>query len=354
MSANTTTGAQTIWTFLWEDELEYAQEPGEPDDDDFKPFGDREEITEPDSDNNQESLFRPFNRLPSTYLEGEFQGSWGVDFVYTNPYWLKFIFGNPDVTENGDDTFTLDFEINADTVPASAHVIEETHYGDGTVEQNVYAGAVVEGPDISIQVGDPIEISIDGDFATEYNYDDANESPYGVIDEQPQTNFRPLHFGNADLFLDVDEDGTAERQGRVQSLDLNFNGTVEIENELGTRVGTIPSFLELEPDISYSKFLSADTKEQERRSFYGSLEDEEGEDYATVQESLCGSDIAGRVEVESSCDETNEARFLFAEAIPDSYQRTNTGDVQSAIEEDVDRSVTDLNVVATIDEDPRV
>lgn len=351
MPASTTTGAQTLWTFVWEDDDSFAQEPGEPADNDFKPFGDRENITEPDGNNNYESIFRPFSREPSNYLEGEFTGSWGVDFIYTNPYWLSFIFGAPDVVET-DGVYNLTYELSPDNPPRSAHVIEETHYDDGSVEQNVYIGAIVESPSVSISVGDTVDVSLSGNYSSERNYADASLSPHGIIGEQPDTNFRPLHFGNANLFLDINEDGNAERQGRVQQIDFNFNGTVQLEQEIGTRFATVPSFLELEPDVSYSKFLSSDTKEQERRSFYGSLENEELEDFALPQETLCGSDIAGRVELSSKC-ETNEAKFMFAQSFSDTYQRTNSGDVQSAIEEDVDRNVLGVSVSTQSEEEPR-
>ena len=347
MPANTTTGARTIWAFIWEDDNSYAQDPGEPADDDWKPFGDREQINEPDSSNQSETLYRPGSRVPSRYLEGGFDGSWGVDFIYTNPYWMGFVLGEPEVDENNGE-YTLTYEESQENPPRSAHLIEETHYSDGTVEHTVYVGAVVDDPDIDVGVDDVVDVSLSGAFATEFNYE-LGDSPYDEIGDQPDTNFCPLHFGNADLYIDIDDDGSAERMPRVQQLTFNFNTTVEPEYELGTRFAVVPSFLALEPNVQYNRFVSDDSKSDERRSFYGSLEND------TPAESFCdGSNIAGRVELFSrKSDEVNEARFMWNESFPESYQRTNTGDPESALEDDVERNVLDISVTATIDEEPR-
>jgi len=354
MSA-TTTGARTIWAFVFEDDGAYAQEPGDPADSEFKPFGDREQINEPSSENNSETLYRPFSRQPTGYLEGRFEGSAGVDFIYTNPYWLAFVMGQPEVTEvTPDEEYTLNYEFSQDSVPATGQVIEETHYPNGDVGQTVYLGVMCDGMSVDVDVDGEVEVSMDWAFADERNYDDATTSPIGEIGTQPDTNHCPLHFGNANLLLDLNNDGTPEEQGRVQSVSFDFNLTAEIEGELGTRFGTVPSFLEVEPNITYQKYLEATEPDRERRSVYGSQEVISGEDYYAPLEDMCGDtdvNIAGRLKLESR-DETNSLMLMFGESFPESYQRTNTGDPESALEDDVERNVHSLTATATTDFDP--
>lgn len=354
MSA-TTTGAQTIWAFVFEDSDAYAQEPGDPTDTEFKPFGDREEINEPSTENNSEALYRPFSRQPTGYLEGRFEGSGGTDFIYTNPYWMSFVFGQPEVTESSSPVeYTSTYDFDPTNTPATAHVIEETHYADGSVGQTVYIGTIAEGMSVDVDVDGEVEVSFDWAFADERNYDDATASPIGEIGTQPDTEYCPLHFGNADLFLDLDNDGTAERQGRVQSVSFDFSLSAEINGELGTRKGTTPSFLEVEPNITYQKYLEDAEPDTERRSVYGSLETQSGEDYYAPLEQLCGetdSNIAGRVELGSN-DATNSLTLMFGESFPESYQRTNTGSPDSALEDDVERNLLSLTATATTEYDP--
>lgn len=350
----TATGAQTIWAFVFEDSAAYAQEPGDPADGEFKPFGDREEINEPSSENNTEALYRPFNRQPDNYIEGRFTGSGGTDFIYTNPFWLAFVMGQPDVNEvTPDEEYTANYSFSADNTPASAHVIEETHYDDGSVAQTFYIGTIATGMSVDVSTDDVVEISFDWDYADERHYDTVADSPLDEIGSQPETQACPLHFGNADLFLDLNNDGTAERQGKVQSVSFDFSLNAEVETELGTRKGTSASFLEVEPNITYQKYLEDAEPDTERRSVYGSQEKFNSENYYAPLDELCSSDanVAGRVELESRA-ETNSLSLLFGESIPESYTRTNTGDPQSALEDDVDRNIYSITATATLSYDP--
>ena len=344
------TGGRTIWAFVWEDSNEYAQEPGEPSDTNFKAFGNREDVNEPDRDNNYEALFRPFNRQPDTYLELEFTGSWGTDFVYTNPWWLAFIFGEPEVEDNEDGTWDLEFSVRTDEVPRSAHLIRETHYPDGTTTQTVFMGAVVDGPSLNTSVQDTMDVSLDGFYADERHYDDVADSPVGEIGDQPETEFRPLNFANAELYLDLDDDGSPEFTGNVQDLDLTFNSNAEADHELGTRFSTERTFLGFEPDLSYTSRITTQSKAEEQKSFYGSQVDDTL-DHEMPAEELTDAAIMGRVQLLSRKEE-NELTVNFEEAFPSTYSPTNLGDPESAMDNSVDRLLTNLTATATVDKDP--
>lgn len=350
----TLTGSRQIWAFVWEDDGEYAQEPGAPSDAEFKAFGDDEDISEPDPDNNPETYYRPFSRTPSEYHEMEFSGSWGVDFIYTHPWWLGFVFGQPDIVDNTADGngYELTFQEDPTTPAKTAHLIEETHYEDGSVAQTVYIGAGVDSPDMSTSVQDTFDVSLDGFYADQRTYDAASNSPYGEIGSQPTTDFSPLNFANAELYLDLDDDSTAEFKGRVQDLDLTFNSNAEADYELGTRFATDVAFLDFEPELTYTARVSTTSKDTERKSFYGNQVDTTG-DAVYPAEELSDADIAGNVDLFSRKEE-NELTVEFTEAFPASYQRSNTGDPESAVDDDVDRNLTGLTAIATVGITPKI
>jgi len=345
------TGSRQIWAFVWEDDGEYAQEPGEVSDDNPKAFGDNEDISDPDADNSEETYYRPFSRQPSNYHEMEYDGSWGTDFTFTNPWWLAFVYGEPEITENSEEgTWDLEFTERLTAPPRSAQLIEETHYSDGTVEQTVYTGAAVDSPSISTSVQDTLDVSLDGFYADERLYEDASLSPYGILDEQPDTDFSPLNFANAELFLDLSDSGSAEFRGRVQDVDVSFNASMEAEYELGTRFATDRSALDFEPDLSYTARVTDDLKSEERKSFYGNQVDTTGD--ATIPaEELSDVDVIGNLDMFSRKEE-NSLNLEWEEAFPSSFQRSNTGDPQSAVDDDVDRSLINLTASATVGVDP--
>ena len=343
------TGSRQIWAYVWEDDGEYAQEPGEVSDNNPKAFGDDEDVNDPDADNSEETYFRPFSRQPSTYHEMEFDGSWGTDFTFTNPWWLAFIYGEPEITDNAD-TWDLEFEESPTSPPRSAQLIEETHYSDGTVEQTVYTGAAVDSPSISTSIQDTLDVSLDGFYADERHYDNASNSPYGELGEQPSTDFSPLNFANTELYLDLNDSGDADFRGKVQDVDVSFNSNIEAEFELGTRFATGRAALDFEADLSYTARVSEDLKSAERTSFYGNQVDTSGD--ATIPaEELSDVDVIGNVDLYSRKEE-NSLTLDWGEAFPSTFQRSNTGDPQSAVDDDVDRSLINLTASATVGVDP--
>lgn len=348
------TGGRTIWAYIWEDDGEYAQEPGDPTDSEFKAFGDDEDISEPDADNSVETYYRPFNRQPSEYHEMEYEGTWGTDFIYTNPWWLAFVYGSPTITDNTGtgDGYELAFSLSPTNPPKTAHLIEENHYQDGTVTQTVYIGAGIDDPSVSTAVQDPMDVSLNGFYADERTYDDATTSPYGEIGSQPVTDFSPLNFANAELYLDLSDSGTAEFRGGVQDIDLSFNANIEPDYELGTRFATNKVDLDFEPDLSYTARVKDTIKEEERKNFYGNQVDTSG-DAVYPAEEMSDVDVKGRVELFSR-KEDNSLTVNWTEGFPESFTRSNLGDPESAVDDDVDRSLLELTATANVGQDPNV
>lgn len=345
------TGGRTIWAYVWEDNGEYAQEPGAPTDANHKAFGDDEDISEPDADNSVETYYRPFDRQPSNYHEMEYEGTWGTDFIYTNPWWLAFVYGEPTITDNTDSggDYVLNYDLSNGNEPKTAHLIEETHYQDGTVTQNVYIGAGVDDPSLSTAVQDPMDVSLSGYYADERLYEDASLSPYGQIGEQPTTDFSPLNFANAELYLDLSDSGTAEFRGNVQDVDLSFNANAETDYELGTRFAVNKIDLDFEPDLSYTARVTDDLKEGERTNFYGNQVDTTLDETIPAEE-MSDVGVLGNINLFSR-KETNSLEVSWSEAFPGSYSRSNLGDPESAVDDDVDRSLLGVTAEATVSSD---
>jgi len=151
----TATGADTIWAYVYEDDGSYNQSPGSPTDTNFKTFGANVTADAIDRSNNAERMFRPFSREAETVLEGAFDGSLGADWTLANTWWLQFIFGKP-ATDGSGDPFTHTYNIGNDNPPRTAHVVEETHYKDGSVEQVVYTGVFANSIDLDVSVEDTV------------------------------------------------------------------------------------------------------------------------------------------------------------------------------------------------------
>lgn len=349
----TLTGSRTIWGYLWEDDGSYAQDPGDPSDTDVKAFGDSETVTPPQLSNQSSPLYRPFSRQPTKYLEGGFNGSWGTDFVYTNPWWLCFVYGEPTETDNGDGTFTLVFDNDPERPPRTAHLISETHYEDGTVSQTVYIGAAVDSPSFSAAVNDTVNVSLSGFFADQKTYQDVADSPIPELESQPDTQFRPLHFGNAELYLDLDQDNTPEFKGLVQNADVSFNTTVNPEYELGTRFAVQKTDLQFEPSLTYSARITTAVRDQERFNFYGDQSNVSSGDPNLPQEEMNGADILGKMEAFSRFED-NRLILDFEEAFPEQYQQAGFADPASAIDANVSRNLTSLKATATVGVTPKI
>lgn len=343
---STVTGGRQIFAYVYEDEGEFDQDPAEPADDDIKSFGIDETMDTQDRDQNTERLYKPFERITNEFLEGGFDGSWSADFILTNGKWLPSIYGEPEVS--GDEhTFSL----RKDTLPRSMQIIEQINYPDGEIEQTVYTGAPTADADVDVSVGDPVSVSLSGDYADEETASTAEGEDlfFGDaltgLDEQPDDGLRPVHYGNSELLFDLNNDGTADFQSLIQDVSVSINANVELEDELGTRFSVVPSFLNFEPDLSFTRLVSDDTKDDQKRLMYGDTASQ------TPQETLVESEVDGQVILDVGIpDELNEFVIELNGTFPDSFSRNNVGSPEDVLEEDVDRFVREVDVTVTTDE----
>jgi len=348
----TPTGANTIVVYRWEDDGTFNQDVGSPSDTTDKVFGANETLDTADFSNNPERMNRPFQRHAETILETQFDGSWSTEFVLANTWWLQYFYGQPET--NGTSapyTHTYDTDPtvgpNDYNPPRSAHIIEEIHLPDGSVTQNVYKGVVAGSIDLDVSVEDTVSISLDGNYADSQSYDDPeNNSPLGEIASQPSLDYRPMHFGNSILRLDVDADGTAETLAKVQDAGLGLEGNAEMTRELGTRFAVGREYLEFEPSIDYTRLLDASFSDEERESAYGAAYNSTA---SSPQETMDGAEIDGELEFDANTSTDNKLVMNLLGAFPEEFSRSNLGDPGEALEDDITRMIEE--VTATVESD---
>ena len=343
------TGANTILVYRWEDDGAYAQDPGEVSDTENKVFGAGESLDSQDRANNAERLYGPGSRKTEYILEAQFEGDWSTEFTFSNTWWFQFIFGKPSSTSIVDDTgtppeYTHTYNTDPTNPPRSAQIIEEIQYPDGTVHQTIYKGVVATSADVEASTEDTATVSLDGFYADEEFYEDPTNGPIGKIGTQPETEYRPLHFGNAELLMDLEGSGSVTSKALVQDATVSMEANAEQTYELGTRFTVAPQFLAFEPELDYTALVNADNKDEERRASYGSVT------ATSPQETIISDDIEGRFDLINALDDENSsAKIKTLGTFPDDFSRANVGDPEEAIEDDVTRPARDIEVTVTAD-----
>lgn len=313
--SRTLTGADTTYTFVYEDDGEFNQDPSDVEDIDPKVFGEEEDVSEPTRNNNTEQSTRPGSRGVSQLYETQFDGETGVDFIMTGTEWVDFVTGSDGTTD----------------IPKTGQIIEETVTEADNVVQTVYTGVTATGLSVDVSVEDTVSVSLDFAYADEQVFTDVSaNSPFGEVGTQPEAG-RIAHFGHSTLEVNV---GDSTVRPRVQDASFTLSPNVEMEYELGTRFAVAPGFYELQPDISYSAQLNDGVEADERTSAYGGTSSE-------PQEDMDSAIVSGALIIDNG--ETS-LEISFAESLTDSYQRNNIGNPEDALEDDVDRVLKDVSM----------
>lgn len=339
------TGKDTSLVYLWEDHFD--QDPDAVTDDitmDMFTFGANVTLGTNEGANNAERQFRPGSRQAEYILEQQFDGSWSVDFTLTNPWFLRSMFGTP-TSEPDNDTEPTEYEHTFDgQFPHSLQLVEQVEHEDGRIDHRIYTGCIVSSVDVDVDVEGVAEISVDGAYADELLVTDVNneeEAPYSEYD-QPGTDHRPYHFGNAKMFIDREGDAdpeTTTMERRIQDASLSMEGNVDIIYELGSRIGADFSPKALEPDLSYTRLLEPEDT-QDIRDMYG------GESLDSPADPTMGeSDVEVQLQFDNAQTVDDEVdkniiTFVCEGGLVDSYSRNNVGDPESDIEADVDRLIS--------------
>jgi hypothetical protein len=147
------------------------------------------------------------------------------------------------------------------------------------------------------------------------------------------------------LLLDLDDNGTATFQALIQDVSVTLAANTEMEDELGTRFSVARSYLNFEPDVSFTRLVNDETKDDQKSLMYGSTTAKE------PQETLVDSEIDGEVVFDVGlANELNKYTFNLNGTFPDSFTRSNVASVEDVLEEEVDRFVKDVEVVVESDQ----
>ena len=118
-----------------------------------------------DIDNDAEHIYAIGSQDIQRSIAKTFKGSWGVEFIYSDPWWLRSILGGPPVTSSSAPYVHTWTEANygISTTQTSLSI----QYGfDLTVDSDqTLTGCIANNCTISCNVGDPIKVSLDGWFS---------------------------------------------------------------------------------------------------------------------------------------------------------------------------------------------
>jgi len=346
------TGKDTGLVYRWEDSflMQDSTTPGdysEITDSTNKTFGSNVTMGTNEGSNNAVRQFNPMNRQAEYIIEQQFAGSWSVDFTLTNPWWIKAVYGDATSGEETSAPYTYTYD---GKFPASMVLIQQTEFPDGTKNHRLYKGCVATSAEISVGVEDTVSVSLSGAYADEELIKDveadveAESSPPFTTYTQPSNPERPMHFGEANLYVDQNGDGDVTKRLRVQDASLTLEGNVDMIYELGTRLGVDFSPKALEPSLSYSDIVrnNSDDAASDVQRMYGSSS-------STTPDDPNMDDAAVKAKLEfdngASGSDKNALTFTMAGTFLDTYSRNNVGDPTADIEGDIDRLVTRCTAV---------
>lgn len=343
------TGKDTGLVYRWEDSflMQDSTTPGDYStitDTENKTFGSGVTMGTNEGSNNAVRQFNPMNRQAEYIIEQQFAGSWSVDFTLTNPWWLKSIFG--DSTSGSETAAPYSYTYDG-KYPTPMVLIQQTEFPDGKKNHRIYKGCVATTAEISVGVEDTVSISLSGAYADEElvkDVDNTTSPPFSSY-TQPSNPERPMHFGEAMLYVDQNGDGSVTKRSRVQDASLTLEGNVDMIYELGTRMGVDFSPKALEPSLSYSDIVrnTSEDAASDVQRMYGSSTSTSPRD-----PNMDGAAVKAQLEFDNGAtgSDKNALTFTLEGTFLDSYTRNNVGDPTADIEGDIDRLVTSVSAVA--------
>jgi len=310
-------GHQSRGFYLWEDDgsgnPDFATSP--PADSTPKAFGADAVITTLEGSNNAVRVFEPGNREAIEIIEQEFAGSWTVEFVLTNPWFLRAVLDN-NVSSSGTDPTTHTYDGD---VPYSMRIVQGT---ETLSSERIAKGCVCARCDFNVNVQGNIEVTLEGAYADEENVDN--------IQAQPGLDYRPMHFGQASL------DRGGSTLSLLQDASVTIENNTDLIYELGIRTAVDYSPKQRTIDVDYTG-IKEDNTELER--MYGSS--------AAVQQKVTNTSnfqfIADNGESGSAA---NILRINANTGFPDSFSPQGLGDPEADLEEQMTEMAATVDAVA--------
>lgn len=314
-------GSDTRLIYRWEDDASGNPNfAGSPTDTDWKTFGYNARVNERAFGNNPVDLFDPGSREAAEKIAQMFDGTWGVEFTLSNPWFWKAVISNPTSSGSAPTTHTFDGSV---PFPMQIRLPIETSGNESTLK-----GAVVA--TCSVDVGDngTADVSLTGAYA-----DETEDTPASITAQDVES-FDGLTFADGSFTAD------ATTYSLVQNVSFTLNTGIEVKSELGSRfaVTYIPKVVDISAE--FGKLVEDDSVLLQ--SYGGS-----------------GTSPASRVDDSDSfaADLTfdngktgsaqNKQIINLEGAFPAEYSRSGTGDPTADYVENQTLSPDAANVVAT-------
>lgn len=205
-------------------------------------FGHGTKITSLDKSNSVERIYGLGSRTQQINLEKQFVGSFGVEYVMSNPWGFAAFLGKGATTgPDGSGIYTHTFT-EQNTLPSYA-VKNNIELG-ATDAQQIMLGSISASKSIGISVGSPVVVSDD------FVYADEIFSTTSFVAQIAET-FDVFSFSHATFSL---PDGTVI--ANVQAADISMSNSPSIIYGLGSRVGSTHADLQREYSIRASVYLT--------------------------------------------------------------------------------------------------
>lgn len=211
------TGATSAVSFGWETTFKTLSSTMD------KGFGQGTKITTYDIDNDVEFLYSLGSQDMSSQFAKKFVGGFGVEWVYSDPWFLRAILGSIGPTTTGAGPYTHTFTtgngaISNNLTPFSLNL----SFATNTASDQNLLGCVANSFTLTAAVGEPIRCKLDG-FFSQFAKDQVATTAATLVDD-------PMTFAQATL-----EFPTSTTIGNVQSLDITFNRNAEGVFGIGSR-----------------------------------------------------------------------------------------------------------------------
>ncbi|MFB6284579.1 MAG: phage tail tube protein [Halobacteria archaeon] len=308
-------------SYLWEDDgsgnPDFAT--GSPSDSDNKPFGSDASLKTHEGANNAIEVFDPNSREAREVIERNFEGSWSVEWILTNPWILRAAIDN-NVSSSGTDPTTHTY---SGEVPYSMRLVVGN---EQTGHERILKGCVLSSISFSADVGGMVKVSADGAYADEK----LNQNV--TLTSQPSINERPMTFAQAQV------DRAGSTLSLIQNAQVQIQNNIDLLNELGTRTPVDYSPKQRTATISYGDIVEDDA---ELTRMYG-------DSAATAPEPKV--DNSKKIEFifdnGKSGASKNLLNLTLKNCIPDSYSRSGQGDPEADLEGELSEVAAGLEATA--------
>lgn len=310
------TGAHSTLVYRWED----AGWTESPDDDSPKTFGKDATLSTFEGSRNAVEVFEPNSREVEEWIEQNFEGSWAVDFVFANPWWLR---GLIDTASTSGSEAPYEHTFDGEEPSSLQIVTGNTKSG----EDWTLKGCVMGSATISVEVTGNVSVSINGAYA-----DLEEDTP---ADQETQVSEEQEAFNFVDASLAIGSDV----QRLIQSLTLTVSNNIDPVYELGAE--TAVDFSPKARMLTVEHVQTRDDQSDEGiERFLGDANTLQAPDEDAMTIDLDNG--------ESGADSQSVA-FDLTSAFPNEFSVDNTGDPDSNIENNLTNRPVGITATAEND-----